>query len=162
MDNENELLPIVDEMGNIIGKATRKECHNGDSKLLHPIVYLHVFDKNGRMFLQKRPLWKKVEPGKWDVAVGGHIDYGENTEVALFREANEELGIINFTPTFVGNHIFESKIEREFVNVYKTIINPEDIHITDELDDGKWFTIEEIKNMIDYVTPNLLNELRYL
>ena len=35
------MFPIVDEQGNITGAATRGECHNG-SKLLHPVVHLHV------------------------------------------------------------------------------------------------------------------------
>ena len=42
-DNEKEMFPIVDEEGNITGAATRGECHNG-SKLLHPVVHLHVFN----------------------------------------------------------------------------------------------------------------------
>ena len=41
-DNHNERFPIVDEEGRVIGSATRGECHNG-SKLLHPVVHLHVF-----------------------------------------------------------------------------------------------------------------------
>ena len=40
-DNNEEMFPIVDEEGNITGAATRGECHNG-SKLLHPVVHLHV------------------------------------------------------------------------------------------------------------------------
>ena len=42
-DNNEEMFPIVDEEGNITGAATRKECHSG-SKLLHPVVHLHVFN----------------------------------------------------------------------------------------------------------------------
>ncbi|MDE6258505.1 MAG: NTP pyrophosphohydrolase, partial [Muribaculaceae bacterium] len=51
-DNEKELFPIVDEQGNIIDAATRGECHDG-SKRLHPVVHLHLFDKEGRLYLQK-------------------------------------------------------------------------------------------------------------
>ena len=43
-DNNKEMFPVVDEEGNIIGAATRGECHNG-SKLLHPVVHLHVWEK---------------------------------------------------------------------------------------------------------------------
>lgn len=32
---KEEWFPLVDEKGETIGKATRKECHNG-SKMLHP------------------------------------------------------------------------------------------------------------------------------
>ena len=45
-DNNQELLPLVDEEGNVIGSATRGQCHDG-SKLLHPVVHLHVFDSKG-------------------------------------------------------------------------------------------------------------------
>ena len=38
-DNNQEMFPLVDEQGNIIGAATRGECHNG-SKLLHPVIHL--------------------------------------------------------------------------------------------------------------------------
>ena len=72
-DNNQEMFPIVDEQGNITGTATRGECHSG-SKLLHPVVHLHIFNANGDLYLQKRPEWKDIQPGKWDTAVGGHID----------------------------------------------------------------------------------------
>lgn len=45
-DNNEELFPLVDEEGNITGAASRGECHNG-SKLLHPVVHLHVFNSRG-------------------------------------------------------------------------------------------------------------------
>ena len=91
-DNGAEMFPIVDEQGYIIDAATRAECHNG-SKLLHPVVHLHVFNKDGDIYLQKRPEWKDIQPGRWDTAVGGHIDLGENVDQALHREVSEELGI---------------------------------------------------------------------
>lgn len=51
--NGAELFPIVNEKGDVIGSASRKECHSGTKKL-HPVVHLHVFDSEGRLFLQKR------------------------------------------------------------------------------------------------------------
>lgn len=69
-DNNQEMFPIVDEQGTITGAATRGECHSG-SKLLHPVVHLHVFNSKGELYLQKRPEWKDIQPGKWDTAVGG-------------------------------------------------------------------------------------------
>ena len=113
-DNEQEIFPIVDETGRVVGKATRGECHSG-SKLLHPVVHLHVFNAQGDVYLQKRPEWKDIQPGKWDTAVGGHIDYGETPEKALRREVREELGITDFEPEFVGKYVFESQRERELV-----------------------------------------------
>ena len=45
-DNKNEEFPIVDEMGNILGAITRGHAHDG-SKILHPVVHLHVFNSRG-------------------------------------------------------------------------------------------------------------------
>lgn len=50
-DNKEEMFPIVDEQGNIVGAATRGECHDG-SKKLHPVVHLHVFNSKGELYLQ--------------------------------------------------------------------------------------------------------------
>ena len=52
---EEEWFPLVNEAGETVGKATRKECHSG-SKLLHPVVHLHIFDAGGRLYLQKRSM----------------------------------------------------------------------------------------------------------
>ncbi len=106
-DNSKEIFPVVNEEGTVIGSATRGECHSG-SRLLHPVVHLHVFDKQGSLYLQKRPEWKDIQPGKWDTAVGGHIDFGEDVVTALHREAREELGIDDFEPTFLKRYVFES------------------------------------------------------
>ena len=112
--NKEEWFPLIDEQGNTIGKATRRECHNG-SKLLHPVVHLHIINNDGELYLQKRSVNKDIQPSKWDTAVGGHIDYGETVEEALAREVREELGITHFIPIHVLTYIFES--DREYKSI---------------------------------------------
>ena len=158
-DNSEEIFPVVDEEGNVIGRATRGECHDG-SKLLHPVVHLHVFDADGRLFLQHRPAWKDIQPDKWDTAVGGHVDYGEGIEEALRREAREELGLAVFTPEFLRSYVFESDRERELVNTFKTTVDPAAVRPSDELDGGRWLTADELRADPDSLTPNLRHELR--
>ena len=119
-DNQQELFPVVDEDGHILGSISRGRAHDG-SKVLHPVVHLHVFNSKGELYLQKHPEWKDIQPGKWDTACGGHVDLGENIDQALRREVREELGITNFTPVSMGHYVFESKKERELVYVHKTI-----------------------------------------
>ncbi len=160
MDNQQELFPIVDENGQVTGSATRGECHSG-SKLLHPVVHLHVFNSKGDIYLQRRPQWKDIQPGKWDTAVGGHIDYGETPEEALHREVREELGITDFSPAFVDKYVFESKRERELV-YHRTTYNGEIRPSTEELDGGRFWTMQEIREAMgqNVLTPNFESEFR--
>ena len=57
-DNKDEQFPVVDEMGNIVGAISRGHAHDG-SKILHPVVHLHLFNNKGDLFLQHRPAWKE-------------------------------------------------------------------------------------------------------
>ena len=161
-DNQEELFPIVDENGMILGSATRGECHSG-SKLLHPVVHLHVFDKEGRLYLQKRPNWKDIQPGKWDTAVGGHIVLGENIDMALRREAKEELGLTDFNYEHLASYVFESDREKELINAFKTVIEHTPIP-SDELDGGRFWTLDEISASLgkDIFTPNFEQEFQRL
>lgn len=161
MDNQQELFPVVDEKGNILGSITRGQAHDG-TKILHPVVHLHVFNSRGELYLQKRPEWKDIQPGKWDTAVGGHVDFGENVQQALLREVREELGITDFEPVCLGTYVFEGKRERELVYVHKTIydgpVNPS----ANELDGGRFWATDEIVNAMGncIFTPNFEDEYK--
>ena len=157
-DNNQELFPVVDEQGAVVGRATRGECHSG-SMLLHPVVHLHVFDRLGRLYLQKRPEWKDIQPGKWDTAVGGHVDYGESVEEALYREAREELGLTDFEPELMARYVFQSARERELVNAYRAVVDTPP-RPSDELDGGRFWSPAEISAALgkDIFTPNFESE----
>lgn len=156
-----EYFPLVNEEGKTIGKATRKECHSG-SKMLHPVVHLHIFNDNGDLYLQKRSMRKDIQPGKWDTAVGGHIDYGESVEEALRREVREELGVTDFSPIMITSYIFESAIEKELVNTFRTVYNGPFNPDPEELDGGRFWAINEILESIGkgIFTPNFENEFQ--
>ena len=106
--------------------------------------------------------WKDIQPDKWDTAVGGHIDLGENAEQALKREVSEELGITEYEPQFVTSYVFESKVEKELVFVYKTIYNGEITPSKEELAGGRFWGIQEIKENIgkEVFTPNFEGEIK--
>lgn len=155
-----EIFPIVDEEGNTIGEAPRSVCHDGKSLLLHPVVHLHLFNTKGELFLQKRSQTKDIQPGKWDTSVGGHVDLGETIEKALLREAHEELGLTGFEPVFLGRYVWKSSLEKELVNSYSIISDKIPVIDADEIDEGRFWSVEEIRHHLgkNIFTPNFEHE----
>jgi isopentenyldiphosphate isomerase len=151
----DELFPLVDEQGNLIGKATRSECHNG-TFWLHPVVHLHVLNSSGQLFLQKRAMNKDTQPGKWDTSVGGHVSYGETIEQALQREVFEEIGISAYKPIAVQRYVWQSSVEKELVNTFYTIYDGVFEINQEEIDSARFWTIDEIQQQIGQglFTPN--------
>lgn len=158
-----EILPIVDCTGEVLGCATRTECHGG-AMLLHPVVHLHVMRRGGWLYLQKRAASKDIQPGKWDTAVGGHVDYGEDVTAALLREAREELSLTGIEPIKMQPYIFQSECERELINPYYVYIDEGCMPVTDpdEIEDGRFWHRDEIENALgkEIFTPNFEAEFQ--
>lgn len=154
-----EWFPVVEPNGLVIGRSSRKHCHSG-AKVLHPVVHLHVIDRYSRIYLQRRPLTKDIQPGKWDTAVGGHVSYGEAITEALYREASEELGLSAFNPIYLESYEYESPVEREMVNIFAAV-GHYDLHPDpEEVEEGRWWELADIDASIGkgVFTPNFESE----
>lgn len=159
----DEWFPVVEPNGMVVGRSTRKYCHGGQ-KPLHPVIHIHIIDRYSRIYLQKRSMRKDIQPGKWDTAVGGHVAYGESLLEAVHREALEELRFTDFHPIFIETYIFESEIEKEMVNVYAAV-GSYDLHPDlDEVDEGRWWPVEEIDANLGkgLFTPNFESEYQMI
>jgi isopentenyldiphosphate isomerase len=158
-----EWFDLVTADGKVIGKAPRSAVH-GNPDLLHPVVHVHIFNHDGQLFLQKRSRNKDVQPGKWDTAVGGHIQSGEDLRAALYREAAEELGITkgNFRPLY--NYVMRNNYESELVHTFRLVhAGPFKIN-RDEIEVGRFWKIQEIEANIgqNVFTPNFEQEFALL
>ena len=158
-----EWVPLVDEQGRITGQAPRSQVHNG-SKLLHPVVHLHVINHNKAILVQKRPMSKLIQPGKWDTAVGGHISAGETLEQALKKEAFEEIGLVDFSAKMIKTYKWESEVEAELVYMFVTYdFKNFKVH-SDEVEEACFRTKNQIENNMGkgVYTPNFEFEFRLL
>jgi len=158
-----EWVPLVDEQGKVTGQAPRSQVHNG-SKLLHPVVHLHVINHNKAILLQKRPLSKQIQPGKWDTSVGGHISAGETLEQALQKEAFEEIGLVGFSAKLQKVYKWESEVEAELVYLFTTF-DFKNVKIqSNEVDEIRFWTKNQIENHLgkNVFTPNFEYEFGML
>ena len=113
--NPIEFLPIVNERGNIVGRAMYVELHQGN-KMLHPVAHLHVM--NGRGETTGRYWW--------------HVAFGDTPEKTLKRKIAETLGLSGVNPKLQRQYIRETKTEKELVYVF-TVVSEEDLPITPEV-----------------------------
>ena len=152
---------MVDEKGKVIGQTPRSQVHNG-SKLLHPVVHLHVINRNKAILLQKRPNSKLIQPGKWDTAVGGHISANETLEQALRKEAFEEMGLKDFNAKLYNTYKWESEIEAELVYMFVTFEYKNYRVHSDEVDEARFWTKNQIqKNLgLGVFTLNFEEEVK--
>jgi isopentenyldiphosphate isomerase len=158
-----EWVPVVNEKGDVLTKALRSNVHDG-SKLLHPVVHMHIINDSNELLLQKRPASKFIQPGKWDTAVGGHISAGETPAEALKKEAFEEMGLTSFFAAFHKLYKWESEMEAELVYLFSTFeyLNYK-IH-AEEIEEARfWKTCEIEKSMNKGIfTPNFEYEYKLL
>jgi len=168
---KEELLQLVDRRGNPIGTAARNECH-GNPELIQAVVHLHLFDKLGRMYLQKRAASKDTFPGRWDASVGGHVSPGETPEEAIRREAREELGIdLDGSGGFGGlerldAYIYKDEIETEFVTPFRIVFSGLPKPNAEEVEEGMFFELEQIRRRLrkqpDEFTPHFRYAMKNL
>jgi len=142
-----EFFEVVDSEGRVTGLATRSEAHSNPS-LIHRVVHVLVFNKQGDLLLQKRSLNKDIAPGRWDTSVGGHVNPGENVLDAAVREMREELGIEVSELQFRYNYLFRNHRESELVSTFACICEDEIHFNAEEIDEVKFWSMDNINEQL--------------
>ena len=165
----DEWFDLVDpDTNRVIGRAPRELCH-GDPSLVHRAVHGAVFHPDGRILLQKRALTKRVQPGRWDMSVGGHLISGEDWSDALLRETEEELGVkVSFSSFRFRFEIQErNDFESENIRVYSVTYSGPFHFQSEEIDEIRFFDLRELADRIarrdaEDLTPLLRREIPLL
>ena len=165
-----EMLDIINPAtGEVIGQAPRTRCH-GDNTLWHRAVHVLVFHpETGDILLQKRAKTKRIQPGKWDASVGGHISAGESIAEALLRETAEEIGLQQQSGDFkfLFEYEIHNEIESELATVFRLNSAGPFTFPEDEIDELRFFPVAELKQRLKEgntadMTPILQKELAML
>jgi 16S rRNA (adenine1518-N6/adenine1519-N6)-dimethyltransferase len=111
-----ERFPVVDNQDRLLRDAPRAEVHGNN--LRHRAVHILLFNHLDELFLQKRSRWKDRHPRLWDSSAAGHVDSGEDYDVAASRELREELGVAAEL-TRVAKLPASEKTGQEFIWLYQ-------------------------------------------
>jgi len=141
-----EYFYAVDEKDNVLGKATREECHKNN--IIYRSVYIFVLNDKDEIFLQKRSESKDLYGGYYTGSATGHVDFGEEYKEAARRELEEELGI-KAKLRYLRKVRSFSGIEREISALYLCRHSGPISFNKAEIDEGLFMSVEEIERDLE-------------
>lgn len=123
-----------------------KTLNEGEYRI---VVHAALFNKSGKLLIQQRQPFKKGWSGLWDLTVGGAVTAGENSQTAIVRELQEELGL---TWDLKGEPpCLSITFDHGFDDIYllRGEVEPERLQLQyEEVAQVKWADLEEIRQML--------------
>jgi len=144
-DPSREMLEVVDASDRVVGLENRAEIHR--RKLMHRSAHVFLFDGDGRLYLQLRSPQKDQYPGHWDSSAAGHVDPGESYAACARRELGEELDI-EADLSEVLRVPAQPKTGFEHSVLFQATTADQPRPDPDEISDGDFFTLDEVRRMI--------------
>ncbi|MFE2105751.1 isopentenyl-diphosphate Delta-isomerase [Kitasatospora sp. NPDC059463] len=144
------LLELVDDEGVTIGTGEKLWAHQQPGRL-HRAFSVFLFDRQGRMLLQRRALGKYHSPGVWSNTACGHPYPDEQPFVAAARRTAEELGVAPALLCEAGTVRYDlpdeasGLIEREWNHLFVGLVTGPVRPAPEEVDDYAFVTAEELR-----------------
>lgn len=147
-DERGEELILVDADDNPVGFETKLAAHESGGKL-HRAFSVFVFDRMGRMLLQRRAKKKYHFGGLWTNACCGHPKRGEKLPDAARVRLGEEFGFDAeveevFSFVYRATDPGSGLTEHEFDHVFYAGFEGEPRPDPDEIEAWKWVTPAEL------------------
>lgn len=145
---DTEPLILVDEQDREIGVLPKLDCHR-DHGVLHRAFSVFLFDRLGRVLLQRRSAHKPLWPMIWSNSCCSHPRRGETLEQATARRLREELGV-STTLERLYSFVYQADYldlgaEHELCHVFIGRAEPASIRVhPEEVAEIDWLPIDEL------------------
>ena len=149
-------IPIVDNDDVVVGYKDRKDVLPED---IYRVSALWIKNSEGESLLAQRAFSKTNDPGKWGPAVAGTVEEGENYDINIRKEAQEEIGISDISmekgpkERIFGEHNY-------FVQWYTARIDKgagEFVIDKDEVSEVRWFSKKDLMRESESNTNDFLS-----
>jgi len=142
---------LVDEKDNQIGTAEKLAAHKEGR--LHRCFSIFVFDKEGRLMLQKRASGKYHCGGLWTNTCCSHPRPGGKITEEVHKRLKEEMGFdceLKEIFTFIYKTEFENGLtEHEYDHVFIGKFDGEPVLNLEEASEWKWISMAELEKDIE-------------
>ncbi len=142
---KQELVDVLNSVGEVVGIATRKEMRL--CRLPHRCVYILVFNSEGEIFIHLRTATKDIFSSHWDVCAGGVVAAGEDFKMGAHRELQEELGV-NVEPEFLFPFRYEDELTIVFAEVFRCFHEGPFVLQKEEVVRGEFISLKRLENLV--------------
>ena len=142
-----EQVILVDEQDRELGACAKLRAHTEGA--LHRAFSVFIFDRRGRLLLQRRAREKYHSGGLWSNTACGHPRPGEGTEAAARRRLREEMNLdCELREAFeflyraeLGGELVEHEYDHVFVGTCEAEPAPD----PSEVEDWRWVSMGELR-----------------
>jgi isopentenyldiphosphate isomerase len=147
-----EMLDVINENDEVIGQATREECHK-NPLLLHRTVHFTLVNQDTAEILMTQGSFLKTHDGGKYCVLGEHVMAGESFDAAIIRGFKEELGISVSQCKEIGTHKFVYDQQSELVKFYIADYHGETLTFpNDEIEGFEWVKLTQLHEWLGKVS----------
>lgn len=147
MPEAEELMVLVDSDDRVIGTAEKSVAHRQGA--LHRALSVIVWDRAGRLLLQKRQISKYHSGGLWTNACCGHPRPDEDILAAALRRLQEEMGFTcpleRLGTISYRAELDQGMVEHELVHVFRGVYDGTVAPNPAEVEGYQWTSLEEVR-----------------
>jgi len=145
---KSSLVDVVSRKDRVIAKINPKNPEKLKNKITRAVA-VFVFDKKGRIFLQKMSKDSFKYPLHWNCSVCGFVESGESYEDAAVRGLMEDLGIAKRPGDleYVSKELITNE-SAHFAKIFMAVHDGSMALSKEKIAEGKFLSMREVERMM--------------
>jgi 8-oxo-dGTP pyrophosphatase MutT (NUDIX family) len=142
----DEWVDVVDTNDRVVATVTRPVMRR--DRLRHRVTFVVVRSGDGQVLVHRRSDDKDLWPGRWDLAVGGVVQAGEDYDAAARRELAEEIGVVAGPVVRIGSGQYEDDDVRLLAILYEVTCDGPFTFADGEVVEARFVTLSELRPLV--------------